>query len=174
MFKKTIHTRFKGLEILFIRVSFFAFGLLAFWSTRLNAQIANGTYQSQIREQKPLNKCEALCAYIEDSKSTTIGNDLSESNVFVVFETDSCLILSVQYNFADLEKYYVFELGHIAKYKGEYICLIRTVDFLDDWTCLEFIGADMAHHHSIIKNRLLNTESLVYTTYKFPSRVIFK
>lgn len=174
MIKKTIHTRFRGLEILFIRVSFFAFGLLALWSTRLNAQIANGTHQSQIREQKPLNKCEALSAYIEDSKSTTIGNDLSESNLFVVFETDSCLILSVQYNYADLEKYNVFELGYIAKYKGEYICLIRTVDILDDWTCLESIGEDKAHHHSMIKKRLLNTESLLYTTYKFPSRVIFK
>lgn len=131
-------------------------------------------FDCDLAHPQALNKCVALSSYIKESKTTTIGKDLSEKSVFVVLELDSCLIFSVQYNDVDMEESYKYGIGHLTKYEGDYIYIIGAHNHLLDWECLELIEMNRANIQSIIKERLLCADSLEYTTYKFPSRVIVK
>ncbi len=124
-------------------------------------------------QPQTLDRCSLLKTYIEDSKKTAIGNHLSDRCVFFVIETDSCLFFSVKYNNAEIDSSEL-EQGYLATYEGDYIYVSGSAYYSLGWQCLESIEQNKENFQRKIKERLLDSENLEYTTHKFPKRVIVK
>lgn len=120
-----------------------------------------------------IDRCVLLDDYIADSQKTSLGRSLRGRSVYFVYETDSTFIFTVEYNDVNVRPY-MLEKGCMTVYMNEFVYLIDSSSVPQGWHCLEELEIDRDEAKFKISQRLLRADSLEYTTYSYPSRVVLK